>query len=78
MTIQRDGGEFSISCDKCSDSHDLDGGSFQEARNDAKRAGWQALYDKENSEWTDLCPSCVEDFEKGPTSEDERAYEQNT
>lgn len=64
MTISKDEGIYWVSCDWCSDAHDLDAESFPDAKNEVREAGWRSVpTDRTESGWGDMCPSCIEDGE---------------
>lgn len=59
MALERSEGCWWVSCDTCSDAHDLDAENFQEAVDEVKEAGWTIT--KVDGEWTHICGACQED-----------------
>ena len=59
MSIDRQHGNISFSCDSCNDSIGTELSDFVDAWNFAKREGWKAQ--KIGKDWVHACPHCEVD-----------------
>lgn len=66
MTLDRFGGDWCMSCDRCCFTDtDLDGDlQFSEAIDAMKERGWRVF--KKRGDYEHVCPSCIEDEREVP------------
>ena len=62
MTIHREGRQFYVQCDFCSNADDLEADDFGEAVADLREKGYRPVKLVEG--WQHMCGSCVEDQER--------------
>lgn len=56
MSIERDSGFYTLTCDICGEEVNEQFYDFQEAVNYKKDNDWKSQ--KHNGEWQDICPEC--------------------
>ena len=62
--LEKNEGGWWISCDKCSDSHDLDvpdGAHFNEVLEQVREAGFRTERNEAAQEWEHTCLACQEE-----------------
>lgn len=58
MIVKNKYGEYTITCDCCSDFLDTIEVDFRSALEEAKKAGWSVVYDSEYYVYSHYCPEC--------------------
>lgn len=56
MSIDKDSGMYSLTCDICGEIADEEFFEFGEAVDYKKENGWKSQ--KRNGQWEDVCPDC--------------------
>lgn len=58
VSIEKEGGSYSLYCDICGEKADKTFFEFQNAVDYKKSNGWKSQ--RHNGEWEDVCPECQE------------------
>jgi len=62
MTVEKDGSDFQVNCNSCSNYTTVEArGDFAQVPVQLKREGWKIS--KEGGEWVHTCPNCQGDEE---------------